>query len=302
MTTRGFLALLVAVCLCAPGARAAEVIIPDVIPPELEGLLPFDVDQIVTETPLIQQFDGMAGTIVSTIGILTDHRPYRGAYPLGNSLGLEIGTEVSLVQLSNTFKTSLSTMGMSASGLPPSVPFPRLVAHKGLLPWLDLGASFLGYRTYWVYGGDAKITVYEPEEGLGAVALRLNLSHSSIEHSQDGVSYKIVTDTYTPQIVVSKKLAMAEPYLGIGYQFTTGRLEVAFPVALPDPGALPPGSPEVPTSVTVTVISRGTTSGLMAFGGLSFRIPQLLGFKIAMEGGWSQLGMNTLGAKVGFGF
>lgn len=215
--------------------------------------------------------------IIRSVGLATDHRPYEPATPLGTSIGLDLGIEATLVKLPDEFSTALQNAGLTSTTAPPSIPLPRILIHKGIGNRVDIGLSWIGYRDYKIYGGDFKVVLSKPDEGL-TWALRLNYARSKISF--------VKTQTFTPQLLVSRKLAFADPYMGIGYQWSKGSITV--PIPLPAPF----------DSLTQDVTAEATGKSFMSFLGVLFVLGPT-GIRIGLEGSYNASGHHTLGTKVG---
>lgn len=212
---------------------------------------------------------------IRAVGVATAHRPFQPATPLGVALGLEAGLEFTLIKVPETLFEELEKMGLEGSFEVPTLPIPRLQLHKGLGPKLDVGLSYVGYQKYRLYGADVKLVVYHPEEGP-AFALRLSYTQSKLDY--------VYTTSWSPQVVMSKELHFATPYMGLEYQVISGKIE---------------GSQEVLPGISVPIKFDGIHStGGSAFLGLGLRVPAL-GFKISVEGAYSFVGAHSLGAKLG---
>lgn len=243
-----------------------------------------------------------ATAVVKTFGITMDHRPFQGATPKGS--GMDLGLEATLVHLPDDFTTSLESMGMSggsslAIGALPSV---KLHLAKSMGPKVDIGASGLYYKGLLFWGVDLKATVASPEEGLHW-ALRMSYSNSSVDFQSVGLpsmpivvggitvgsaNLKVGAQCLSPQIVASKKLDFAEPYIGAGYQWASGQIEVPVTITL--------------TGETQNLVTPGySASQGFVFTGVSFLVPAL-GFRLALEGSYSTGGMHHLGTLIGFAF
>ncbi len=219
---------------------------------------------------------------VRLAGVLSAHRPMQPATPLGssvgNALGIEAFLEAQLVQIPQGFYDALAEAGVSSSFNLRSLPVLKLQAHKAIGSRLDLGASYFGFLDYKIYGGDLKWTVFLPEEGP-TWALRLC-------YAQSQLSYFSVK-SWSPQLLVSRRLHFADAYLGAEYTWMTGRLKGSQTI---DTGGGP---------VTTSIDIRGIqTFGASTFLGLSLRVPGI-GLKLMMEGAYSFVGAHSLGAALG---
>ena len=210
--------------------------------------------------------------IVEGIGLGTDYRSYEGASVPSGLLGLDIGVEAGIAALPNDFVNALHTAGYTKT-VPLFIPIARLHVHKTLGERVSIEAALLQYHQYKILGGGMKIVLYAPEEGV-TWAFRTSYSHSSLDI--------LKTSTITPQLVISKKLLFAEPYLGVGYQFTSGKIDLAVPVA----------------GTTVDLTSSARVSAFESYLGVQFNV----GLQITLEGGYSSRGESTLGTKIGVRF
>ncbi|MEK7692079.1 MAG: hypothetical protein AAB425_13780, partial [Bdellovibrionota bacterium] len=196
--------LLLAICELSQPVHAASTPteIPTSIPTDgfssadLPGI---DISSILPESVMT--------TILGTIGILTNHRPYQPATALG-LFGLEFGIEATLVHLPDTFMSSFSDLGstsVSSGGSSsarrnplvaaasstenpiPSLPMARFHLHKGFGSIFDAGFSGLYFSSISILGGDLKATFYEPEEGP-TLAVRLNYSRTTLDFGKLGLA------------------------------------------------------------------------------------------------------------------
>ncbi|MBL7715221.1 MAG: hypothetical protein JNL01_07100 [Bdellovibrionales bacterium] len=154
-------------------------------------------------------------TLVGTMALGTNHRAYEPATSLGAVIGLDIGFDLALIRVSSDFQNLMTAVG--AAGVPNTLPLPRINLHKGLPGRVDLGFSWVGYQGNSVYGIEAKFT---PLEGpaVPAIAIRGAYTFSKI--------YFMDTGTFTFDALISKKLAIIDPYLGFGYIYYSGNLIV----------------------------------------------------------------------------
>jgi hypothetical protein len=239
-----------------------------------DGIPGFDPSLFADPSSLISQ--NVANTLITVLGLATDHRPYEPATALGTAVGLSIGTEVTLVKIPPSLAQALEDSGAGDVETPPIVPVPRLQVHKGLSPYAEVGGSWISYQGYRVYGGDGQLTVWQPEEGP-TVALRFSYTDAKLGFAH--------TRTWSPAIVVSRALDFADPYIGAAYEYTKGRLEFTQDVL---------GFP-------VSVKKDGYGHGFLAFTGVQMRVP-VLGVQLTLEGAWSSAGLDSLGTKVGLRF
>jgi hypothetical protein len=159
-------------------------------------------------------------------------------------------------------------------------------------PAVDLGISGLIPTSSIPYiggsyalGGDLKIVLFSAEEGL-TWAIRGSYNYNNVTLSYSGQTFKINSSTVGAQVLVSRKLSFADPYLGAGFQYVTGGLQTT--VTLPVLG-------------DQTVKESGKSQGASFFCGVDIKVPNV-GFEITLEGAYSPYGMNSLGTKIGFSF
>jgi hypothetical protein len=207
--------------------------------------------------------------------LLTVHRAFEPATPLGKMLGLDVGVEVSLMKVTDDLASALKEVGAE---LPIAVlPIPRLHLHKGLGDRAEVGFSAVKYQNYRIYGGDFKLAVAMPDEGP-TWAIRLNYTDAQMEW--------VRSRTWTPEVLVSRKLDFADPYLGMGYSFVTGRVDYTLTFE---------GVP------LYTKRYDGSGSAFTAFTGVQFKAPGI-GLRLVLEGSYNAAGAHGLGVNAGFGF
>jgi hypothetical protein len=258
------------------------------------GDLPFSMDSFAFPTDLIS--DDVANAFIKTIGLATDFKPYRPATPLGTSLGLELALAVTAVKFPKDLYKVLRDMDMDGESLPVhALPVPLVHINKGLSKNVDLGLGGAYYKGYWIFGSSLKATVYAPTEGP-TWAIQMSYARSEFGLVQ--------TRTYTPQVMISKELPFTDPYLGVGYQVTRGRLYLDFADLFED--QLPEDIPEeyrdeIMASQDFLIEKPGGASSLIAFLGLGIRFGPS-GAKMSVESSYSSAGMHSLGVKVGLNF
>lgn len=241
--------------------------------------LPLDTSLFSDPSQLLPA--GTATEIIKTVGQFADQRPYEPASPLGTSAGVDLGIEVTLMRVPDSFTAKLQEAGVSSgTELPPAVPLPRIHLHKGIGKRVDIGVSWIGYQDYRIYGGDVKVVLFNPDQGP-VWALRLGYANARLGF--------VFSKTWTPQLLISRPLHFAEPYLGIGYQIITGK--IAVPVPLPAPF----------DDQAATINSEGKAQSFMAFTGVGFTLGPT-GIRLTLEGAYNQKGAHTLGTKVGLRF
>jgi hypothetical protein len=250
--------------------------------PGLEGALS-DVTSLLNE-----QF---AKPFVTTFGLVFDHRAYEPATPLGTKIGVDLGVEVTLVQLPTSMRDSFAAQGLDFSSLTFLPSAKILNFHKGWTDSVDLGTSIFWFQQYRIWSVEMKVVVFNPEEGLTwAVRLSrtaLSIPIGSIDFFGQSASFGIATTTWTPQLVVSRKLNFADPYIAVGYQYATGGINIE-------------GADEIRQILGIEPVSA-TGGGMIAVLGLSLTPPNV-GLRLTLEGAYSTAGFNSLGTKIGFSF
>jgi hypothetical protein len=244
--------------------------------------------------PLNLLEDDVVGPLLTSVGFAVDNKAYEPATPLGTSIGLDVGVIATAVNIPQSFNQALAQAGAPSSDTDIHfLPVPELSIHKGLTSFFDVGASGVWYQTYRVIGADAKLVVYQPDEGP-TWALRLNYAASDFLFSATGVSVEMKTQTIKPELVVSKALDFADPYLDFGYQYTRGTMSVTV-----DPNAF---DPSIPIVLPVESEAASTHASAFVAGiGLAMRVPAL-GLRLTLDAEYQTQGANSLGVKVGFCF
>jgi hypothetical protein len=244
----------------------------------------------------------ITNAIVKSVGLGLDYRAYEPATPLGTALGLDIGIEATLAkpppEVSDAISTLTSLGGGGSSGAGtqiPVLPSARFNIHKGIGNFVDLGFSYLPSLPSVPYigkssfiGGEIKICLYRPEEGVTwSIRGSYNVNTLKVE------TVTIKTTTITPQLLISKQLDFADPYIGAGFQYTSGYVEAQIDVP-PQPAPAPVFSP-------IVLKENGKGSGGIFFGGLSLKVPNV-GLRLTIEMAYSTASMSYLGSKIGFSF
>jgi hypothetical protein len=213
--------------------------------------------------------------IIETVGTTTDYRSYEPATPLGILPGISFGVEVTAAKLPDSFRTAVQQTGKDLGDLG-FFPVPRIHLHKGITDRMDIGASAIRYKNYSILGGELKALVYAPEEGV-SWAVRLSYTETKLDI--------IETQTWTPQVLISKRLAFADPYLGVGYQMVQGKITLPLEFM----------------GFSLKLQGEGASQAAVAFTGLSLRVPYL-GLTWVMEGSYSTAGAHALGTRIGFSY
>lgn len=231
--------------------------------------------------------------LVSFVGFGTQHRPYEPATPLGLVVGLDFSLEVTLFKVPDSLFTSLSAVGLPASSPVPSLPIPKIHLHKGFGDYVDLGGSLLYLPSNWIVGTDVKIVLVQGEEGP-TYAFRVCYTYTSL--SFDGISLN--SHTLSPQLLVSRQMDFADPYMGVAFEYVTGSVGATLTVPQGLVGSIPPGLTVPPYVYQSPIVSD---YGAYAFGGVSLKVPRS-GLRITVEGSYNTAGESTMGTKFGFTF
>ncbi len=235
--------------------------------------------------PTIKVSQKITSGVVKAVGLAMEQKPMEPATPLGTSLGLNAGIVVTATKLPADFLTSLQSMGIkSSANLPPALPTAGIIIQKGLGDSIDIGGSYLKFKSLFkLWSANAKIVLYHPEEGL-TWAIRMNYTSAKV--------LIVSTQTYSPQLIVSRQLAFADPYLGIGAQYIRGTIDMDIPTKLPD-AAIALGAPK-----TIKVHGDGSAYTGNGFIGIRFVIPRV-GLMLGFEGSYSLAKAHSLGVKLG---
>jgi hypothetical protein len=183
----------------------------------------FDVSKLTPDKIQNLTRDG-AEESIKIIGFGFDHRPYRQATGLGYRLGFDLGVELSAVSVSQKFKDTLKTVGVNKD-IPAYIPLPRLNAVKGLPFGLDVSGSYVGYRQIKIWGVGGQWNFLNPKEMK--IRKRYFLPPSlAIRGGYNRTQLILVqSKTVSADFVVSiPMLFLFEPYAGVGYQKTTGKI------------------------------------------------------------------------------
>ncbi len=230
----------------------------------------------------------MSKAMIKTVGLAWNHRPYEPASPLGTNVGLDLGVDVTLAKAPADIGAAVKELGGSGADIP-VIPGARLHLHKGLGNRVNAGFSFIqlnqGGVQVRLIGADLQAVVFHPDEGP-TVALRFGYAFNTASFGLDVGTIDLSTHTATPSIVVSRQMEFADPYIGIGAEYATGRLGIK--------------SIEVMgLSVQNSVVNQAW--GAIAFTGVQFRLP-MIGLELTVEGSYSSADVHTLGTKFGFAF
>jgi hypothetical protein len=212
----------------------------------------------------------VANEFIRSVGVLFGHRPYQGAISMHDYNTSDIFLEATLIKVGPGLGKALSDNGLSS-------------LRKAMNDTFDLGISGIGYAGIFALGFDLKFELADPEEGLSS-ALRV------------GYTYGTATKIYMSNLnvlmleyVMSRRLNFAEPYMGVGTRYMTGKLSI--PVTNPVAG-----QPDINLSRT------GSGYTAYALTGVYFRVLGPTGLRIGMEGTYDLFGFSSIGAVFGLGF
>ena len=220
--------------------------------------------------------------LVTTLAIAYEHRAYSPATPLGTNFGLEAGLEATAVKVPDTFTAALASLG-AGSALPlPVFPAVKIAAHKGLGSF-DVGVSGLWYLGSYFVGGDLKLCIFNPPEGIN-VALRANYNYLNLILLSPLLFHSHII---SGEILISRNLGKYfDPYIGAGFHYALGDISTSLTVTV--------------LGVTQTFTETVNTSGTAYNGFMGVSI--ILGptaIRLAAEMAYSSVGMFYAGTKLG---
>jgi hypothetical protein len=233
--------------------------------------------------------ESISAELVKTVGIVFDHRPYQPATPLGTAAGVDLTIEATIAKVPQSFKDTMAGAGFSGVANLPVLPSPKFHIHKGMGETVDVGGSLIIYQGYKIYGGDIKVALTDPKLEGPVVAGRLSYNYSNFSY--------VTANTWTSQLLMSRKMVFADPYVGVGYQYVVGKAELEIPL----PDGVTPEMAELAGIQTAYGPYRSTSGAFIAFCGVSIQPPNI-GLKLVMEGSYNTATAHTLGIKVGFAF
>ncbi|MBS1958312.1 MAG: hypothetical protein JST80_02460 [Bdellovibrionales bacterium] len=226
---------------------------------------------------------GVADEAIKMYGIYAAHRPYVGATPITNYNGFDLKVEVTLMKVGDGLVNALREVG-ATNALPsnmPAIPMVKLNARKAIGPNSDIGFSGMVVYGQTVLGGDILILVSEAEEGEGMnVALRLGYNYLNAPYA-----YVKSCNTIQPELVFSRPLEFAEPYIGIGGRYMWGTIDIP-----------------LDTTPQVHLTKSGSGKDGYLFTGVSFHVIGPQGLRMGIEGSYDFSGYHTIGTVFGLGF
>jgi hypothetical protein len=224
--------------------------------------------------------DEITSAIVKTVGFGVDQHAMQPATPINLNGGLDIYVEAMLFRTPDYFQEALTNAGFG-SDLPTSLPFARIHIVKGFGESTDVGISAISYTKYLVVGGDIKWALHVPEEGA-TWAFRISYNYAKLDI--------VRTNTITPQILVSRKLSFADPYLGLGIQYAWGSLAVPLSMV-----TTPPDGVDISGQVATKSASAFSAS---LFIGVGVKLGPS-GLKMILEGSYNLMAVHHLGFGLG---
>lgn len=245
--------------------------------PTLEDIYAIFPDAQNQLEPQVAAFNSVIGAFVTAFGFTADHRAYEPATPLGNSFGLSLGLEFTLMSVPQSFFDSFSEYGVALPDTVRALPMPRIVAHKGIGERFDIGASYFAYTKYTLMGGDAKLVLIHGDD-VPTIAARMNGTWATL----DFISLQI----YSLQVIMSRKMDSFDPYIGASYTWCSGSAGVAVPLPAPL------------NDRNVKVTATGSDSAFNFIGGLAMRFVPI-GLQFVIEGSLQSQGYHTVGFKFG---
>ncbi len=241
----------------------------------------------------INQFLKIPGSIIpqdvineamKTFALYTVHRPYSGATSMFSSNSMDINLEATMVKIGGGFGNAISAAGIpetSSTASMPAVPVAKVNVRRAFGESVDVGFSGLVFKGQSVLGGDIKLVLDEPEEGP-AWALRLGFTHVNLP-----IAYIKNCNVIAPELLISKRLMFAEPYLGVGFRYIHGTLDIPL-------SELYPTIPDI--------VHDGYAFDEYVFTGVYFRLLGATGLRLGVEGSFDVSGFHTIGTVVGLGF
>lgn len=243
----------------------------------------------------------------NSLGIAMDHRAMEAATGIAAyGAGFDLGLGVSAMKGNDDFSAAMSDLGAGSAFSLPVIPAIALNVHKSTGSRVDFGATWISLPSssnmpfaLSMLGFDLKYVIWQPEESptwalrisYGQSSFGLPLASQSMSIPGYGtvsgsVDLSVMTYSWTPQLLVSRRLDWAEGYIGVGYHIPTAIVKV-------DASFSPPMD-----SQNLSVSERGTGGAFEAFTGLSLRMP-LIGIHLTMEGWYSAVGAPGLAVKLG---
>ncbi len=239
--------------------------------------LPIDPNDYIDPSKLIGP--DIANPIIKTIALMTQHRPMDPATPLGKMPGVDLGLQTHIVLVPNDFWAAINKTGLVA-GAPTTggLPVAKGIIHKGLGDRAGIGFSGFKLGGQYIWGGDFKLAFSRLDEGP-TWALRVCYTSTKLGF--------VRTKTWSPQLVVSKRLEFADPYMGIGFVTGSGKIEI--PVSVP---AL---------NYKTVLTAEGKATDWQAFMGIRFVVP-FIGLLMTPEFTYSRSGATAIGLLIGLSY
>lgn len=218
---------------------------------------------------------GEVSTLIKIAGVGADHHAYMPTSSLGNTLGIDMGIDVTVINVPTDFINLIQTASGGSGSAPSTLPLPKINIHKGLPFGLDIGVTFTNIPNIvngW--GADIKYN-FTPEIVPFNLAARFSFNVNQI--------WFISTTTYSVDALISKKFLILEPYVGAGLQYWNGTLNI----------------PASATQLPVGISSSASGINPRFLGGVSLR---LLFIRIVGEMDYSLAGVSNYGVKASLTF
>jgi hypothetical protein len=217
--------------------------------------------------------------LIKTVAIGAGHRPFQSATPLGNTIGLDIGADVVGISVPEEFKTAISLASdTSSSEVPAVIYLPKLNIHKGFPAGINVGFSYISYQEKFKIIGFDTQWAFLRKPLAPNLAARFTGSYTKM--------YYIQTRTFGLDLIASKKLAVIDPYLGVGLQYWSGNLSI-------------PAPPGTPAGIPLGVDADASSVSPHLFAGFPLKLVFL---KLTGEIDYSFAGITTYGGKVSLSF
>ncbi|MCM2278820.1 MAG: hypothetical protein NDJ89_12160 [Oligoflexia bacterium] len=214
-------------------------------------------------------------SLIETIAIGSDHRAYMSARPLGSTIGFDFGIDLTVINVPTEFINSMAAISNTATdGVPTTLFLPRLNFHKGLPFGIDFGVSYIQYQSMArTLGAELKWAFMRGGAAAPAVAVRASGNWDTL--------WFLKTSTYKLDVVASKNLILIDPYVGAGFQYWSGELQ------------LPAEIPNIGLELSQSGMSPHFYAGVAL---------KLLILKMTGEYDYSTSGVSTYGLKVSLAF
>jgi hypothetical protein len=266
------------------------------------------LDQALQASGVKEALQPISQSLVTNIGLSWEHRSTDPASTLTEApLGLAVGLVVHLSKADTSILETLGRLtGNSAASTAIPLPQGKLQITKSISSFMQLEYTLLPSIpqlqgllpvTFFAHGGAVQLSLAEGrKEGRFNYAVRLGYSHSGLSANMSPYHLSLTTSTFSPALVISKPLAFWEPYVGLGFAVTRGKLSASLRIedipGVDIPSAL---SPYLPDTLSIALDPSTASNGSLFFG-LAMNTP-LLPLRITLEGAWRTNNMHGLGLK-----